>query len=192
MRHGPTMVERDDSNDLLRSVGRSSIRLRQATFWELNQIDGPQRYRIRFRKKREFFADETLQGEVSIESSHPLLRDYLESRSSLFLESKVVDAQNVLHSLDGLCSEEFRGWRPLSRYLNSQASPERILAQGYGVLLQGPSDFVRAASKLIARSGIDSQVQPLAESPVETRVLLVGRSFVVADSFEVEVASHVA
>ena len=94
MRHEPTVAERNALHDLLRSAGRSSIRLRQATFWELEPIGGAHRYRIGFRNKREFFADEALEGEVSIESSHPVLRDHLESRASLFLESVSPKPQN--------------------------------------------------------------------------------------------------
>jgi len=192
MRLEPMMVKRDDLDNMLRSAGPAKIRRRQATFWEIDQIGGPQRFRIEFRNKREFFADEALQGEVSLESSHPILRDYSEGRSSLLLESKVADPEVILHSLDELCSRQFRGWRSLDRYLNPQVAPELLLEQGYGLLLEGPSDFVRAAHELLSRSRIQTQIRPLANSPIETRVLMIGRSFVVADSFVVQATSQAA
>ncbi|NUP10189.1 MAG: hypothetical protein HOW73_29415, partial [Polyangiaceae bacterium] len=110
---------------------------------------------------------------------HPLLTDYREPTSSLFISSRAADPDATLSRLAQLTHAFFDGWRPLERYLNADYPPLILLAEGYGMLLKGPASYVAACATALARD--DVRVDPIVPGVTRDRplaALCFGRSYV--------------
>jgi hypothetical protein len=168
-------------------AGGGVIRLRQTTFWDIHGQDGSAKWRASFRNKLEFCFVEAHFTSASLVTEHPLLHEHEEPEDSLFISSPAADPDAALLDLDCLCQERFRGWRPAARYLNPGYPARRILAEGSGMLLRGPRSFVEGATDVLARAGVRvAKPDPAKDRARTACALLLGRNFVVAESFEFE------
>jgi hypothetical protein len=107
------------------------IRRRQSTFWEL-ALSGPVTglARVHFVNKREWlFADQEFAG-VSIFSMHPLLRDYREPWTTLYVMSKAANASWAVGRLRDATLRWSEGLRVFDRYANLSYGVERVLKEG--------------------------------------------------------------
>jgi hypothetical protein len=168
-------------------AGGGLIGLRQTTFWDVHGQDGSATWRVSFRNKLELCFVEACFTGASLVTEHPLLHEHEEPEDSLFISSPAADPDRALLDLDCLCQEQFRGWRPAIRYLNPGYPARRILTEGSGMLLRGPRSFVEGAADVLARAGIRVAKPDRGKHRGRTPcALLLGRNFVIAESFEFE------
>ena len=175
-------------NDLIEKLskgGPGRITHRQSTFWDL-VISGSGQYRIHFQGKHEFlFLAEEFQL-LAVHSNHPVLMDYHEEWRDVFFASAIQNAEPLISKMSQAVSEITDGWRSLSRYLNSALNMTSLVQSGNGLLLAAPRTIVDGVSPILAAHGVATSVlkgRPPRGSP---RALIVGSSFVVAESFRVE------
>jgi hypothetical protein len=105
----------------------------------------------------------------------------------VYLASPVLNAGPLISKLSQSVSEVTDNWRAVQRYLNSAFDTRALLQSGNGLLLAGPCTIVGGVSPILAEHGVTTSIlkgrPPARGSP---RVLILGSSFVVAESFKVE------
>lgn len=161
------------------------ITRRQTTFWEVVLADsGP--HRIHFQGKHEFlFHGEEFRG-FAVYDDHPLLMDYVEEWRNVYVASAVQNTEPLISRLSQTVAGLTENWRSVHRYLNSGFDTRALLQSGNGLLLAGPRTIADGVSPLLAEYGVVTSIlkgRPARGSP---RVLIMGSSFVVAESFEVK------
>jgi hypothetical protein len=158
---------------------------RQTTFWDVRATDESM-IRVHFDRKAEFgFVAQTFEG-AELTSSHPLLTEYKSPSDNLYVGSPVANPEGILAELRSAAATHFASWRSLARYLNDQHSAERVLRDGYGLLLCGPREFVSDAAAICSRYGIKVSVLAGGRAPVLLSALILGRNFVIAHAFRFE------
>lgn len=161
------------------------ITRRQTTFWEVVLADsGP--YRIHFWGKHEFFFHgEEFHG-FAMYADHPLLMDYVEEWRNVYIASAVQNTEALISKLSRTVADLTKNWRSVYRYFNSGFDTRALLQSGNGLLLAGPHTIVDGVSPLLVEHGVTSSIlkgRPARGSP---RVLIIGSSFIVAESFELK------
>ena len=186
----------DPANKLdvdLRAGIKGAIRIRQSTFWDLclDVNASPCGFRVHFCGKNEF---RYVGGEFhggGIFASHPLLRNVTEPSRHVYLSRPVEDAQRMLVELRAVVEQWSDGWRVPEEYLNEQAWPEDVASAGYGVLLSGPQSLADRCVDALERFGCDLSILAGHDSPSESyQAMILGRSFVIARSFTVEMTDN--
>lgn len=108
----------------------------------------------------------------------------------LFVWSPSDRPDTVLLELGALAQAHFGGWRTLADYLNPDYPPRRVLAEGAGMLLRAPRSFTAVCAARLTEEGISVGEPSRSPAPQVTRtVLVLGRNFVVAESFDFETRS---
>ena len=158
---------------------------RQTTFWDIQTIDEAT-IRVHFDGKVEFSFGESGFPDVELASSHPLLTEYKSPKDSLYVASSVANPEEVLSDLRSAAVTYFSSWRPLARYLNDQISAERLLRDGYGLLMRGPREFIADAAAICCRYGIQVSVLPGGRTQTLLSALILGQNFVIARAFRFE------
>ena len=141
--------------------------------------------RIRFDRKHEQVFAAPKFTEASVYEAHPLLAEHIEPTLSVFIGTKA-NANAVLDELRSIAKHQFGGWREPRRYLNTDYSPERVLNEGSGLLVRGPSSFAVSACDVLKQHGVRLQVDTTRPAFPDSALLLLGQSFVVADKFRFE------
>ena len=163
---------------------------RQSTFWDVAQEAGATHWRLHFLTKREFAFVATECDSIEFFEHHPLLEEYRQEQASLMVYSKVAEHEVLLGRLRQMTLGHFDGWRTLDRYLNPGCPAERILADGFGLLLRGPESLVRAAGEVLLSERVACRVELSSAPPRASTILLFGRSYVIAEAFKFEQLAH--
>ena len=158
----------------------------QTTFWELRDASGVRR--ITFVGKEEWHLDWKPADSFAILDEHPLLLDYTEPWSSIFISGTHPSPEVVAEDLRHIIATMLAGWRQPSTYL-TKTDAARMLHEGYGLLLSAPQSVSAAASSLLGSAGIPHRVLATRWAAGAHRLLLIGSSFVVARDFRVAAAS---
>jgi hypothetical protein len=181
-----TELERFDLE--LRRGAHGTIDVRQSTFWDMTIMpDGKsRRLRVHLRRKREArFAESRFEG-GGMYDEHPLLVNSVSDWAELFLATPAEKPRTVLAALREIVSSRCAGWRTFDEYANDQVSPEAVLEQGYGTLLKAPTPVVQAVDAVLKGFSLASTQLPFRSKQAPARLLLLGRSFLIAEEFQLE------
>lgn len=183
----PRVARRTGAAALPRTLAHGgTIARRQTTFWDVAR-EG-ERWRIHFDGKKEFAFAGAEFDRAAILESHPLLIDHTEPWQEVVVSSAARDPAKLLDALRREVRDLLGGWRQLDRYLNASFAPDQILSQGWGQLLRAPKSVVATCRATLDAEGIRLDVpapQPVATAFARPKILLLGRSYVIADSFRV-------
>jgi hypothetical protein len=170
-------------------VGSGRIEKRQTTYWTLQPTAGGQ-FRVHFSGKREVRFSGASYESIEALDVHPILSDYQGSWSSLFVSNAQQAPPDFVLRMESAVVAATNGWRTLREY---QTGGEGIFRLGYGLLMRGPTGIVRRVAETVAGAGITPSVIEERNAPTSgccPRLLLMGRSFVVADSLRFERATE--
>ncbi len=171
-------LNEEDVSQALKQPGR--IRQRQTTYWHL-EPRGTAGLRVHFRNKVEYgFAGDDY-PEVLLLDTHPLLTDYSEPTKELFIAGTTFDPTRLANQLDEYIRTQTDGWRTLAAYETMDAV--ELLAGGHGLLLRAPESICSGAAALLGAEGVKASVLGHAKARGAKHLLLLGRSYVIAEAF---------
>lgn len=175
-----TQVPRD-LPDELRGPGR--IRSRQTTYWDLEGHQG-RIFRVHFRTKSEVAFAGPEYPDVALLDEHPLLLDHQIARIGVTFYGRLADPDRLAVRIDEKIRRQTSGWRSLADYANMD--PSDMLRGGFGLFMSAPSAICSTVVPMLQAAGLT--ISPLGESRRmdRRRLLLMGRSYVVAASFAFE------
>lgn len=167
--------------------GPGAIIRRQTTYWVLQPNAGPMA-RVHFSGRREtrFFEGDYASAEIGM--SHPLLRDYQDAWSSLYVSNAQVASADALERVQARVRQSSEGWRRLEEY----GAAAQVFRAGHGLLMRAPVSIVRSVAEVVLRCGATASIVDESKEKgagEDVRVLLFGQSFIVADAFRFEAAT---
>lgn len=169
------------------SSGPGHVARRQTTYWEL-QAHAGSLVRVHFTHKAETRFTGGAYDRVDLVDEHPLLDGYRQRWVSLFVAEARRCGAGLAAELDASVERATGGWRSAQEYLALGGS--RVLREGYGLLMRAPEPIALVAADVLQSFGavpsiVVDRVPPRASGPEphRLRALLVGRDFVIAESF---------
>ncbi len=172
-----------EGRQVLESLGGGGeILRRQTTYWDLKGTAG-ETWRCHFRGKREFVFDGPRFGRAEILDTHPLLWTHQQPSAMLFFSSSPEDPDGAERAVENTIRAMTEGWRGADDY----CTPGARLQDGYGKLMEGPQRIVDGVKRLL--EGLDVRCSMInGHTPRgASLLLLLGRSFIVAEAFVFEV-----
>ncbi|MBX7113205.1 MAG: hypothetical protein K1X64_02635 [Myxococcaceae bacterium] len=164
--------------------GPGTIVRRQTTYWVTQPNAGPMA-RVHFSGKRESRFVEVDYASAEISGKHPLLRDYQEAWSNLYVSNAQRASVDAFERVQACVSESSEGWRRFEEY----GAGAQIFQAGHGLFMCAPVSLIREVAEVVSRCGATVSVTSEWKekgSGEDVRVLLFGQSFVVADAFRFE------
>ncbi|MBZ0206907.1 MAG: hypothetical protein K8H89_11325 [Flavobacteriales bacterium] len=155
---------------------------RQTTYWTLTDRDG-RSWRVHFNGKAEMNFLSAAYGSLSINDQHVLLNHHNQPCSSLYFKGKSNNPEELLAALRSKVAELTDGWRRLEEYME----PTLRLADGYGLLMEGPNSLVLALREVLTSFGVTSTtLESRTGAKPLLRLLLLDHNYVVAEGFRFE------
>ena len=164
-------------------AGPGEIVRRQTTYWELRSATGAM-WRASFVGKEEFVFAEAAYPGAEVLTEHPLLALYDEPARSLYFHGLSIDARGLAVRIASTIHHSTRGWRGLDA--DAVGHLQRQLAGGYGLLMDAPESVCRAVASVLEAGGVGASILGDAPARPGRRVLLLGRSYVIATAFKFE------
>tara|TARA_R110002096_G_scaffold44524_1_gene119675 strand:- start:45102 stop:46316 length:1215 start_codon:yes stop_codon:yes gene_type:complete len=166
-------------------LGPGRILHRQTTYWELESNLGI-RCRVHFHGKCEFSFASAEYEEVLVLDTHALLLDHTQSSQTIMISGRPENSEALVGRLDQEIRSQTNGWRALSAYAIMDSA--ELLEGGHGVLLTAPEDVCAALMPLLQKAGANPYYSPgqQTQRAGTQRLLLLGRSYVVAEAFSFE------
>ena len=159
------------------------IACRQTTFWDF--IDAQRVSRVHFKGKQEFHAAEDEVPSFEVVTEHPLLIDYVEAYTSIYLAAASPHAPGILGDIEDALNAATSGWRDSGGYLNTAAS-RAVLTSGYGKLFEGPESLGKLVSAVLSKAQLNHTVLPGRAARGSMKVLVAGSNWIVAEDFRSE------
>jgi hypothetical protein len=164
------------------------ITRRQTTFWELADSSGEFRFHFAHKQEQHFVSPEC--EEFGVFTDHPVLLNYSQRWSSIYVASPATDPAQVLERIASEVALVVGPWRTSSNYLNRQADPSTLLQKGAGLLLHAPNVIVAMVQPILGAVGVKCTVLPHFPSRWPMQCFVAGRNFVVAKEFHVQRGSN--
>jgi hypothetical protein len=165
--------------------GAGRIRRRQTTYWDLETNEGSL-VRVHFTHKQEARFSGCEYERVELRREHPLLEQYRQAWASVFVTGAKGVGDSVEAELAGRVFRATAGWRGAGEYLDRGGSG--ALSVGFGLLMRAPEPIALIAAEVVGGLGAQASIVPEHRAKLDPRrceALLLGRSFVIADSFRV-------
>ncbi|MDM8005702.1 MAG: hypothetical protein QUV05_06070 [Phycisphaerae bacterium] len=166
----------------MRGIVGFEVTKRQTTYWELRKEETL--IRVNFVGKEEFAFVDLSPSAYFFADKHPLLIDYEFPWERIYIGSRVSAFSRVRDRLAEAIESQFDGWRPACDYLN-QFGSERVLHDGYGLLLTAPLPVSESCRAVLQDVGAQFSSIPERPSRWPRKAFIVGRNFVVAKAFRV-------
>lgn len=154
---------------------------RQTTYWTVETAMGG-RWRIHFLDKVEFGFTLSPYSNITVSDNHPLLAQYTEPWFELYFLGTPNRPDVVTSAVAAAVVGATKDWRRFEEYVN----PAAPLSSGYGSLMRAPQTVIRAVEEVLANSGVKTKTIDCARQTHPYRVLLLDRSFVIAEDFRFE------
>ena len=129
------------------------------------------------------FAEAAYPG-AEVLTEHPLLALYDEPAKSLYFHGLSIDARGLAVRIASTIHQCTLAWRGLDA--DAVGHVQRQLAGGYGLLMDGPGSVCRAVAAVLEAGGVGTSILGDAPPRPGRRVLLLGRSYVIATGFKFE------
>jgi len=165
-------------------AGRGTIVRRQTTYWEVRAAQAM--YRIHFRDKVEVAFATADYPRLELTAVHPLLVQYDEPSRSLYFSGMPFNSRAVAESLDRTIRDSTHAWRSLADYAGNVDDVDRRLRGGHGLLMSAPGSICAVVARALDAAGVATSVVGSAPARTGMRVLLLGRSYVIAGAFSFE------
>jgi hypothetical protein len=166
------------------------ITRRQTPFWELADSSGEFRFHFAHKQEQHFVSPEC--DDFGVVTEHPVLLDYSQCWSSIYVASSANDPTQVLERIASEVALVVGPWRTSSDYLNRQADPSTLLQKGAGLLLSAPNVIVAMVQSVLGVAGVKCSVLPHLSSRWPMQCFVAGRNFVVAKEFHVQRGSNIS
>jgi hypothetical protein len=170
-------------------AGPGTIGARQTTYWDV-RARSELAYRIHFRDKAELAFAGAEYPSIEILDRHPLLLQYDTPKRSLYFSGTPLQGRNVVEAIERAIRAESSSWRGLHEYAGTTDALVRLLGAGHGMLMSAPEPVGNAAARVLEEHGVQCSILGHAPPRPGMRVLLLGRSYVVAAGFAFEVRSE--
>lgn len=167
--------------------GAGRIVARRTTYWVLQPDRGAQ-LRVHFSGKREARCVAPVYEAVELFDDHPVLQEYEADWSSLFVSDVRAAPADIFERIAASVEAATHGWRGLAEYARDSHIRE-VLRVGHGLLMRGPSEVVRGVAEVLTGAGVTQSVVGewrARGGAMRPLVLLLGRNFIVAESFRFE------
>lgn len=166
-------------------AGPGTIELRQTTYWDVRSRASA-RYRVHFRDKAESAFVDAEYPSVEIHDRHPLLVQYDAPSRSLYFSGTPLRPRSVVEDVERAIRADSLSWRGLHEYAGSMEAVERLLGAGQGMLMNAPEPVCAVAARVLEAAGVQCSVLGHAPARAGKRVLLLGRSYMIAAGFAFE------
>jgi hypothetical protein len=164
-----------------------TIQSYQAAYMEL-EIEGS-RCRIDFIDKQEFKLAKHVSGVVKIVEDHPLLIDYNQASSTAYINSKAANPQQLAMQIKKAIENITLNWRSWEDYITNKrlhysfVNFLRNLAEGNGLLINGPDIIVKAVVAVCDTNGIETKTFESNITPASYKLLIIDEYYVIAKDF---------
>lgn len=165
--------------------GPGVIEFRQTTYWQV-RATSVARYRIQFRHKVEFAFATSAYSSIVLADRHPLLVQYDQPRRSLYFVGTPLRPRSVAENLERIIRDVSESWRGLHDYAGSIEAAEGLLRGGHGLLMHAPGPVSLVVASALEAEGVQCSILDYAPARPGMRVLVLGRSYVVAEGFAFE------
>jgi hypothetical protein len=166
-------------------AGPGTIEVRQTTYWEVLLRAGA-RYRIHFRDKAEFAFADAGYPSIELHERHPLLVQYDAPDRSLYFSGSPLRPRSVAEDVERAIRADSASWRGLHAYAGGIEAVERLLRAGHGMLMNAPEPVCDVAARVLEAEGVQCSILGCAPGRPGMRVLLLGRSYIIAAGFAFE------
>ena len=121
-------------------------------------------------------------------SDHPVVRQHLDPRTSLFFGASPTPGSDVVGGLFSAHRDLVDDWIAFDRYLNLSRPLEELLVSGSGMIATGPRFLLQAYANVLDRAGMEASLVDVAKAQrvPPLHVAHLGESYVVARRFEAE------
>jgi hypothetical protein len=172
----------------------AKIVLTQTTYMHLEVEDSL--FKVSFKDKADFQLKRGAYGTLAHYTSHPLLLNYNEARTTLYINSQPDNPQALLEDIETAINAAFSGWSDWrsvffgNRKAEAVALVRQNIAHGRGILLDyAPVSIIRAVIAACEKHGVATRFfgsQNWSPSPRGTfSILFVGSCYVIARDFQV-------
>ena len=156
---------------------------RQTTYWDFS---GPEEtVRMHFLQKQEQSFVSPDCDSFRVVSEHPVLLNYLETWTSVYLASAAIRPDAALEDLAAAISSVVAPWRSSESYFNDLADPLELLRDGSGLLIRAPQSIAIKVTAVLDANGACYSSIPSSSSQAPMQALIAGANFVVARQFNV-------
>lgn len=166
-------------------AGPGMIEVRQSTYWNI-RTRSELEYRIHFRVRAEFAFARAEYPSIEIHDRHPLLAQFDSPHRSLYFSGTPLDPRSVAEHVDRAIRADSSSWRGLQEYAGSTEAVARLLGAGHGLLMDAPELVCVVAARVLEAAGVQCSILGHAPPRTGMRVLLLGRSYVIASGFAFE------
>lgn len=148
----------------------------------------PERWRIEARDVRQFklvFPEEL--DSIRLTEQHPLLWAHRQEELELTFQGALADSFGVIGRLHARHEALAHGWIPFATFLNAAVPLHDLLSSPSGMLARGPRALIAAYRDVLETAGARCSVLDhgrFEDSDDCPRLLLLGKSFIVAASFD--------
>lgn len=161
------------------SAGR--IARRQTTYWEVETEQG-ELWRIHFRGKLEARFHQSEFSCPQLLTSHPLLSNHIEPWCDVYFNGRPTNAVLLEAAIVQVVDHVTDGWRQAREYRNQQASFDGR----YGLAMRAPVAIALAVEVAMIQASLSTSIIESQASPKCPVLLLLGRSYVVAEELRFE------
>lgn len=152
----------------------------------------PERWRVEARGVRQFkilFPEEV--DSIRLAQQHPLLWTHHQDELELAFRGAVADPFGTIGRLQARHEALVHGWIPFDAFLNSAVPLPKLLSSPAGMLARGPRALITAYQDVLEQAGsacsvLDQGRFPDADADDAPKLLLLGKSYLVATSFAAE------
>ena len=156
---------------------------RQTSYWDFS---GPEEtVRVHFLQKQEQSFVSPDCDSFRVVSEHPVLLDYQEAWTSVYLASAAIRPDAVLEDLAAAISSLVAPWRSSESYFNDLVDPLELLRDGSGLLIRAPQSIADRVTAVLDAAGVRYSSIPSQLSQAPMQALIAGVNFVVARQFNV-------
>jgi hypothetical protein len=161
--------------------GAGTVEHRQTSYWDLETSSGTP-FRVYFSGKYEHHFVGPEYQTLQLFESHPVLLDYQESWSALYVSDAQRAGQPMFDELSAHVDTATNGWRQLRHYL-AGSGPTLDVLSGGGLLLRAPRSIAEGARQIMQKHGAKASLLEDRPARLDACALLLGQSFIIARAF---------
>ncbi len=157
-----------------------------------NRLDAsPTYWRISAHNARDFTINACEFDSIRRVDRHPLLWAHYQDELELFVQQPAADADKLLGQLAARHLALTHGWLPFGACFNAAVPLPKLLSSSLVMFAQGPKPLITAYQEILTTAGARCSVishgsMLSADGPDGPQLLLLGRSFVIAETFDAE------
>ena len=173
--------------DLL-NIGKNTsgkIIERQSTFLSFLDDASGICFKISYQNKKGYYLDSKKFSGFQVYDAHPLLDEYEHNNTTIFISSAPSGVDSVYSDISDAINKHYLGWRGIDNYCNTKFGIKNILANGSGLLYDGPPSGAEVLGTILSNHKVSYTTPRLgSENQEKYKVLMLGSYYVIAEGFE--------